>query len=49
MILNEAIKKLIWEAVNQIESGRCKRVDVVPGVKVYACKNIIRIDIKTDE
>lgn len=38
----EAIKK----AVGLILEGVCSRVDVSEGVKVYACKNIIRIDIK---
>ena len=38
----EAIKK----AVGLILEGVCSRVDVSASVKVYACKNIIRIDIK---
>lgn len=35
----------IREAVALVRQGVCKRVDVVEGVKVYACKNIVRIDI----
>lgn len=38
----------IQRAMDTIESGVCKRVDVNDRIKVYACKNIIRIDIKTD-
>ena len=34
------------QAVETVLSGVCKRVDVDDKVKVYACKNIIRIDIK---
>lgn len=39
------------DAIEFILEGKCKRVDVSPDVKVYECKNIIRIDIKihTDE
>lgn len=41
----EAVAK-IQEAVEVIQKGVCKRVDVSDDIKVYACKNIIRIDIK---
>lgn len=36
----------VLKAVQTIQDGVCKRVDVSDGIKVYACKNIIRIDIK---
>lgn len=36
----------IQEAIVVIQKGLCKRVDVTDDIKVYACKNIIRIDIK---
>ena len=41
----EAVAK-IQEAIVVIQKGLCKRVDVNDDIKVYACKNIIRIDIK---
>ena len=37
--------KKIQEAVTLVRQGMCKRLDVAEGVKVYACKNIVRIDI----
>lgn len=37
----------IFKAVQTIQDGICKRVDVTDDIKVYACKNIIRIDIKS--
>ena len=36
----------IAKAMETIADGVCKRVDVNDDIKVYACKNIIRIDIK---
>ena len=36
----------IAEAIKTIQNGYCKRVDVSSDIKVYECKNIIRIDIK---
>ena len=39
----------IQEAITTIYNGRCKRVDIGDDIKVYACKNIIRIDIKCKE
>ena len=38
----------IQEAVAIIQQGVCKRVDVNDRIKVYECKNIIRIDIKQE-
>lgn len=39
----------IGTAITTIQKGLCKRIDVSEDVKVYACKNIIRIDIKWEE
>ena len=39
----------IQEAIAVIQKGLCKRVDVSDGIKVYACKNIIRVDIKNPD
>ena len=39
----------IQEAIAVIQKGVCKRVDVSDRIKVYECKNIIRIDIKQGE
>lgn len=36
----------IMQAIEIIKSGTCKRVDVDADTKVYAVKNVIRIDIK---
>lgn len=39
-------RKKIEEAIGCILEGICSRVDVNKNVKVYACKNIVRIDLK---
>ena len=39
----------IEEAICSILNGYCKRVDVNPDVKVYECKNVVRIDLKIHE
>lgn len=39
----------ILEALCSILEGNCKRVDVNPDVKVYECKNVVRIDLKIHE
>ena len=39
----------IRRAITLILSGNCKRVDVSPSVKVYECKNVIRIDLKISD
>lgn len=36
----------IAQAIEAIRSGVCKRIDVNSNIKVYECKNIIRIDIR---
>lgn len=45
-VIREANVEDIKRAVGLILEGVCSRVDVSDGVKVYACKNIIRIDLK---
>ena len=42
-------RELIEEALCSILDGYCKRVDVNPDVKVYECKNVVRIDLKIHE
>lgn len=46
MELDRLTVQKIFKAVQTIQDGVCKRVDVTDDIKVYACKNIIRIDIK---
>lgn len=36
----------IEDALCSILEGNCKRVDIGDDVKVYECKNVIRIDLK---
>ena len=45
--LDEYIEKIL-SAIETIQEGICKRVDIDNKVKVYECKNVIRIDIKTN-
>ena len=46
--MNQVIQKVV-RAIETIKDGVCKRVDVNDRIKVYECKNIIRIDIKREE
>ena len=46
MELDRLVVQKVFKAVQTIQDGVCKRVDVTSDIKVYACKNIIRIDIK---
>lgn len=39
----------MMKAIAAILEGTCKRVDVTPDIKVYECKNVIRIDLKIRE
>lgn len=39
----------IQPAITLVLSGNCKRVDVSPSVKVYECKDVIRIDLKISD
>ena len=39
----------IWRAITLVLSGNCKRVEVSPSVKVYECKDVIRIDLKISD
>ena len=36
----------IIRAVEAVLRGEARRVDVAPDIKVYECKNVIRIDLK---
>ena len=36
----------IIRAVETVLRGEARRVDVAPDIKVYECKNVIRIDLK---
>lgn len=45
-VIREANVEAIKRAVGLIMEGVCSRVDVSDGIKVYECKNIIRIDLK---
>ena len=44
----ETIDK-IDKAIHSILSGNCSRVDVSDQIKVYMCKNVIRVDLKIRE
>lgn len=48
-LIKEANVEDIKRAVGLILEGVCSRVDVSDGVKVYECKNIIRIDLKVED
>lgn len=41
-----ATRDKIEDALCAILEGTCKRVDVNDDVKVYECKNVVRIDLK---
>ena len=45
--LDGYVEKVV-RAIKTIQDGVCKRVDVNDRIKVYECKNIIRIDIKQE-
>lgn len=47
--INQETMQKVVKAIQTIQGGVCKRVDVDDNIKVYACKNIIRIDIKQEE
>lgn len=44
--MDKMLAQKIERAIQTIKDGVCKRVDVTSDIKVYECKNIIRIDIK---
>jgi hypothetical protein len=44
----ETLRK-IENAIIDILEGNCTRADISKNVKVYECKNIIRIDLKVVE
>lgn len=44
----DAIPKIL-KAIDTILEGTCKRIDVDPNIKVYECKNVLRIDLHIQE
>lgn len=44
--VTEVVNKVL-EAIDLVNRGTCKRVDVSDTIKVYGVKNVIRIDVKT--
>lgn len=42
-------RRKIEDALCSILDGTCSRVDITKNVKVYECKNVIRIDLKITE
>ena len=42
-------RALIEEALCSILEGYCKKVEINSDVKVYECKNIVRIDLRIHE
>lgn len=36
-------------AIDLVVAGACKRVDVSPDIKVYAVKNVVRVDLKVSQ
>ncbi len=42
-------QKKIDEALWVILEGNCSRVDINKNVKVYECKNVLRIDLKIED
>lgn len=37
------------KAIDMVMTGTCKRVDVSSDIKVYAVKNVVRIDLKISD
>lgn len=37
------------KAIDMVVAGTCKRVDVSSDIKVYAVKNVVRIDLKVSQ
>lgn len=37
------------KAIDMVVSGTCKRVDVSSDIKVYAVKNVVRVDLKVSQ
>ena len=42
------IKEKIWKAVEMIQSGVAKRIDVSEDIKVYRAGGVVRIDLPPD-
>jgi hypothetical protein len=47
-VTQETVEK-IASAVQVILDGKCSKVVIDDNIKVYECKNIIRIDLKVTE
>lgn len=37
------------KAIDMVVAGTCKRVDVSSNIKVYAVKNVVRVDLKVSQ
>lgn len=37
------------KAIDMVVAGTCKRVDVSSDIKVYAVKNVVRVDLKVSQ
>lgn len=48
MIVTENALKIV-EAVKAVQNELCSKVDIDGVIKVYECKNVIRIDVKYEE
>ena len=44
-----SVVEKVLEAIDTVQRGVCKRIDVNDRVKVYQVKNVIRIDIKEEK
>ena len=45
LLLTPEVYDRIDKAINTIKSGVCTRLDIDKDIKVYAVKNVIRVDI----
>lgn len=48
LLLTREVYDRIDRAINTIKSGVCTRLDIDKDIKVYAVKNVIRVDIKME-
>lgn len=44
--INSTVMQQIADAIELVKSGKVRRVDVNSDIKVYAVRNVIRIDVK---
>ena len=45
----DEIMQKVLNAIALIQNGACKRVDVAKDIKVYECKDVIRVDFNMKE